>query len=577
MRTVTRLLLAHPLRFTAAVGLAAAMVLAGVGLLATSGYLIARAALHPETVLVLMVAVTGVRFFGLARAGLRYLERLVAHDLTLRVLLQLRRLAYAALLPLAPLGLGGDRSADLLGRLVEDVDALQTVGLRVVAPTIAAAVVVAVSVGLVAWVSLPAAAVTLALLLAAGAGLPLTLGAVGRRLGRREAHLRATRRVLLHDAIEGAQELWVFGRSGAFRRRLGAVDGALGRVAAAQAGLEGLREGAASLFTLAAPWAVLIAVLPQAASGTLPPLLLVPLALGVIGAFEAAQPLAEGVQRWPRAARAGERLEEVLARTPAVRDPPAPQPPPAGSTLALHGVRFAYGRSAALADVDLTLAVGERRVVVGPSGSGKSTLLRLLLRFADPAAGSVTLGGVDVRALRQEELRARVAVVPQRITLFNASVRANLALADPGAGDVRLWRALEEAELAEVVASLPAGLDALVGEMGNRLSGGERQRLGIARALLKPAPLLLLDEPTAHLDAATERRILATLLEPGHERGVLLVTHRLVGLERADEIVVLDSGRVERRGSHGDLASTEGTYRRMLLAQEGLLDAGPEG
>jgi len=566
------LLAAHPARLGAAVGLAAAMVLAGVGLLATSGYLIARAAQHPDTVLALMVAVTGVRFFGLARAALRYVERLVSHDLTLRVLQRLRRLVYASLLPLAPLGLGGDRSADLMGRLVEDVDELQTVGLRMLAPVLAAVIVMVVSVGLVAWLDVPAAITTLVLLLVAGVALPLTLRGLGGTLGRREARLRATRRIVLHDAIQGAQELWVFGRGAAFRRRLDGLDAALARLGAVQAKLDGVREGATVFLTLAAPWAALVAALPQASAGGLEPLLLVPLTLGVAGAFEAVQPLAEGLQRWGRASRAGERLEQVLRREPPVADPPRPQAVPHDATLALRGVRFGYRHGPVLDGIHLTLAVGERRAVVGPSGSGKTTLLRLLARFADPEAGTVSLGGRDVRTLRQQDLRAQLAVVPQRVALFHASVRANLRMADPGAEDARLWRALQDAELAEAVASWPAGLDTLIGEFGNRLSGGERQRLALARALVKPAPLLLLDEPTAHLDADNERRILDRLLEARPDRGVLLVTHRLVGLAAVDEIVVLDAGRIAQRGSHAELAAAPGTYRGMLLAQQGRLD-----
>lgn len=573
MRTVARLLLAQPARLAAAVSLAVGMVLAGIGLLATSGYLIARAAQHPATVLALMVAVTGVRFFGLARAGLRYLERLASHDLTLRVLLRLRRLLYARLLPLAPLGLGGDRSADLLGRLLADVDTLQAVGLRLIAPMLSAAVVMAVSVLLVALVSLPAAAVTLALLMGAGVGLPLALKALAGHLGQREARLLVRRRIVLHDAIQGAQELWVFGRSDAFRRRLATLDAALAGLATRQARLDAAREAGGAFLSLGAPLAVLVAALPQVSAGTLPPLLLVPLSLGVVGAFEAMQPLSEGLQRWSGARRAGERVQEVLARRPAVTDPPAPRSLPPDATLELRGVHFGYGRTPVLRGVDLSLGVGERRAVVGPSGSGKSTLLRLLARFADPDAGAVVLGGTDVRQLRQHDLRVQLAVVPQCVTLLHTTVRANLGLADPDADDARLWGALEEAELADTVAGWPAGLDTVVGELGNLLSGGERQRLAVARALLKPAPLLLLDEPTAHLDLDTERRLLTRLLARRSDRGVLLVTHRLVALEEVDEIVVLDGGAVAQRGKHADLAAAPGMYRRMLLAQRGLLDA----
>jgi ATP-binding cassette, subfamily C, bacterial CydC len=575
MRAALRLLSGHPWRLAAAAALASAMVLAGVGLLSTSGYLIARAALHPDTVLALMVAVTGVRFFGLARAGVRYAERLVSHDLTLRVLAALRRRVYARLVPLAPLTLHQHRSADLLGRLIADVDELQTVVLKLVVPMLAAVLVAAVTVALVALMSLPAATVTLALFLASGLALPGLLALIERPLGRREAALHARRRVLLLDTLQGAQELWVYGRSADYRARLAELDALLGRLAARRARLEGLRDGAGTLLGLAAPWAAVVAALPQVSSGTLAPLLLVPLALGVGGAFEATAPLAEAFERWARTRAAAARIEQVLGQPPRVRDPRQPVSPPEGSGLRMSGVGFDYGGRPVLEAIDLTVAPGRRVAVVGASGSGKSTLLRLLERFADPTRGTVALGGIDLRSLRQEDVRARLGVVPQQVTLFQASVRANLAIARPGAPDDALWKALAAAALDKRVAELPNGLDTVVGEHGSQLSMGERQRLAIARALLKGAPLLLLDEPTAHLDAVTEQRVLGTLLERRNDRGVLLATHRLAGLEDVDEIVVLDGGRVAQRGTHPALADEPGPYRRFLEAERTGLDAGP--
>ncbi|MEJ2288086.1 MAG: thiol reductant ABC exporter subunit CydC [Deinococcales bacterium] len=566
MRAALRLLAGHPLRLAAAATLAAAMVLAGMGLLSTSGYLIGRAALHPDTVLALMVAVTGVRFFGLARAAVRYAERLVSHDLTLRVLASLRRHVYARLVPLAPLTLNRHRSADLLGRLVADVDELQTVYLKLVVPMLAAVLVTTVAVVLVALLSLPAAAVTLALLLAAGLALPGLLARIERPLGRREAALHARRRVLLLDTLQGAEELWVYGRSADYRSRLAALDAELGRLAARRAHLEGLRDGVGTLLGLAAPWAAVVAALPQVSSGALAPLLLVPLALGVGGAFEATAPLAEAFERWARSRSAAARIQQVLDQPPRVRDPQRPAPLPESAILRVSGVGFDYDGRHALEEVDVTVAPGRRVAVVGATGSGKTTLVRLLERFTDPTQGTVTLGGIDLRSLRQEDVRARLGVVPQHVTLFQASVRANLAIACPGAPDDALWEALSGAALDERIAALPDGLDTLLGEYGSRLSMGERQRLAIARALLKGAPLLLLDEPTAHLDTVTERRVLHALLAPRVDRGVLLVTHRLVGLEDVDEIVVLEDGRVTQRGRHHVLASEPGPYRRLLQA-----------
>ena len=566
MRAALRLLSGHSGRLAAAAALSAAMVLAGIGLLATSGYLIGRAALRPDTVLALMVAVTGVRFFGLTRAAVRYAERLVSHDLTLRVLATLRRRVYARLVPLAPLDLDGQRSTDLVGRLVADVDELQSIYLRGVVPLLAAGLVTLVSVALIALLSSGAALATLALLAAAGVAQPALLALLGRRLGHREAALRSARRVALLDTLQGAQELWVYGRSADFLARLATLDAKLARLASGRARLEGLRDGSGALLGMLAPWVIVITALPKVTAGHLAPLLLLPLALGVSAAFEAMAPLSEAFERWGRTRAAAMRIDQVLTRTPRVRDPDRPAPLPERATLRLEGASFDYGRGVALEEIDLELAPGRRIAVVGASGSGKSTLLRLLVRFADPTRGSVTMGGVDLRALRQEEVRSRIAAVPQAVTLFNASVRANLAIARPGAPDEALWSALARAELDTVVGALPEGLDSIVGEFGSRLSMGERQRLAIARALLKRAPLLLLDEPTAHLDTLTERRVLRALLEPRPDLGVVLATHRLVGLESVDEILVLDRGRVVQRGPHARLATQPGPFRALRSA-----------
>ena len=570
MRVALRLLSGHAGQLVAAAALAAAMVLAGVGLLATSGYLIGRAALRPDTILALMVAVTGVRFFGLTRAAVRYAERLVSHDLTLRVLATLRRRVYARLVPLAPLELDGHRSADLLGRLVADVDELQSIYLRGAVPLLAAGLVTVASVALVALLSPIAAWATLALLVVAGLAQPALLGLLGGRLGRHEAALRNQRRVVLLDTLHGAQELWVYGRGADYLARLAALDGKLARLTTGRARLEGLRDGSGALIGMLAPWAAIVTALPQVTAGHLAPLLLLPLALGVSGAFEAMAPLSEAFERWGRTRAAATRIEQVLGSTPRVRDPEHPEPLPKDSTLRLVDVSFGYGRGQALEDIDLEVQPGRRIALVGASGSGKSSLLRLLLRFVDPARGSVTMGGVDLRALRQEEVRSRIAMVPQTVTLFNASVRANLAIARPGATDEALWSALERAELAPVVRALPDGLDSIVGEFGSRLSTGELQRLAIARALLKRAPLLLLDEPTAHLDTLTERRVLRALLEPRPDVSVVLATHRLVALEAIDEILVLERGRVVQRGPHALLATRLGPFRAL---QGATLDA----
>jgi ABC-type multidrug transport system fused ATPase/permease subunit len=198
--------------------------------------------------------------------------------------------------------------------------------------------------------------------------------------------------------------------------------------------------------------------------------------------------------------------------------------------------------------VNFTIPRGATTAIVGPSGAGKTTVTNLLLRFLDPDGGRVTLAGRDLRDYRAEDVRRRFALAGQDAHLFDSTIRANLLLAKPGASDDELRAALERARLTDWIESLPAGLDTVVGEEGARMSGGQRQRLVLARALLADAPVLLLDEPTAHLDPGTAERLMDDVLDATEGRTVLLITHRTEGLDRMDEVVRLDAGRIQSPG-----------------------------
>jgi ABC-type multidrug transport system fused ATPase/permease subunit len=233
---------------------------------------------------------------------------------------------------------------------------------------------------------------------------------------------------------------------------------------------------------------------------------------------------------------------ELTEREPAVRDPEQPAELPQGAVpVALEGVRARYGSGGpvVLDDVSLRLEPGRRLALVGPSGAGKSTVVNLLLRFLDPDSGRVTIGGTDLRDLRQEDVRRTIAVAGQDSHLFSTSIRENVRLARPDADDGDVESALRRARAWEWVQSLPDGLDTLVGEQGRELSGGQRGRLVVARALLADAPVLVLDEPTAHLDTETATSLLDDVLDNAGSASVLLITHRPERLERMDEIVEL--------------------------------------
>ncbi|HSK82867.1 MAG TPA: thiol reductant ABC exporter subunit CydC [Rubrobacter sp.] len=552
--------------------LGVATVASNVGLLATAAYVISASAVVPFLAM-LTIPVYLVRLFSVSRAASRYAERLVSHDVTFRLLAELRTRFYSRL---APARLLRYRSGDLLSRIVKDVEELQNVYLRSFSP-VAVALAVCALASLVLFTFDPAIAfVALGFLTATGIGVPLLVWTLSRGLGWRQLQLRAELDARIVDDIQGVQDVLAFGREGGERHEVSALNSKLGRVQRRMALVTGLQNALGDLMMNLALVGVLIFAIPLVAAGEMDGVFLAFVALVVLGSFEAVSPLGSAFQVLGRSVGAGERLFEITDSEPWVTDPPEPLSSPPDGTLALDRVSFRYEEdgSPALRDISFVLRPGSRVAVVGSSGSGKSTLVGLILRFWDPDSGEVRLGGQDVRCYAQEDLRSRIGVVSQDTHVFNDTVRNNLLLADPEADDVALHRVIREAHLAGVVEGLPGGLDGYVGEQGQRLSGGERQRLAVARALLKDAPLLVLDEVTANLDTVTERELLGTIRELMRGRTTLQITHRLVEMETMDEILVLDEGRVVERGTHQDLVRRNGPYRRMLAVQNGMLATG---
>jgi ABC-type multidrug transport system fused ATPase/permease subunit len=271
------------------------------------------------------------------------------------------------------------------------------------------------------------------------------------------------------------------------------------------------------------------------------------LALLALASFEGVQPLAQGARELRETLAAGKRLLELADRDPAISDPPRPAELPDGPfTVALEAVRAGYGdgdgESPVLEGADLRLESGRRIALVGPSGAGKTTIANLLVRFLDPECGRVTLAGRDLRDYRQEDVRRAISVAGQDSHLFSTTIRDNVAFGRPDASDGEVEDALRRARILDWVQSLPDGWNTLVGEEGRELSGGQRQRLVVARALLAGAPVLVLDEPTAHLDPETAAELIDDVLEANRDRTTLLITHRAEGLARMDEVLKLENG-----------------------------------
>jgi ATP-binding cassette subfamily C protein CydC len=548
MKTLLELLRAGRLpygRVAASVVLGVLSVLSGVGLIAFAGYLISRSAERPP-VLSLTVVIVAVRCFGLARPLARYCERLTSHDLAFRLLARMRVTFFAKLEPLVPARLEGYRRGDLLTRMVGDVDALQNLFLRGLTPPLVALLAGAVSVAVCA-AYLPAAGLVLAAgLLTGGIVVPVVAAFAGRRSGARQAGARAELTVELVELLRGAPELVVLGADRAALERVAVLDTELTRLARAEALASGLVEGLAVAVAGLAVAGVLAVCIAATAAGALDRVLVATLALLSLASFEAVAPLPSAALRLQATLDSGRRLLALAGREPAVTDPAWPATLPADSQLCLEDVGFGYAgnESWELSGLDLRLAPGRRVALVGRSGAGKSTIAALLVRFLDPSAGRLALGDVDLRELRQHDVRSQITLDSQDAYLFSTTIRENVRLARPGASDAEIEQALAQARIWDWVHSLPAGLDTFVGEEGTSVSGGERRRIALARTFLAGAPVIVLDEPTGHLDPETAAALIGDALSAADTRSVVLITHRPEGLDLVDEVITLRHGRI---------------------------------
>jgi thiol reductant ABC exporter CydC subunit len=533
------------------VALGAGAVLASVGLLTTSGYLISRAAQRPE-ILALAVAIVGVRFFGISRALLRYAERLASHDLAFRTLTDLRTRFFARLVPLAPAGIADLSKGELLSRFVGDVDSLQDLYLRALAPPLVALLAGGVAVAVAAIVLPIAGLVLAAALLVAGVLAPALTRWSARAAGRRQAGARAELGAGLVEIAAGSAEIAAAGRGADWIERSEQASGRLASLQRRDAISGGLAAGLSTSLAAVAVLAVLAVSIPAVADGALAGVMLAALALLAMAAFEAVAPLGAAAASVDACASAALRIEGVVDREPPIPEPVEPVAPGIGD-LELRAVCFRYGDSGPwiLDGADLRLRPGRAVALVGPSGIGKSTLAELAVRFRDPLGGSVRLGGVDLREADGDEIRAAVRLSPQDAYLFTTTLRDNVAIGRAGAGDAEIAATLDAVGLGEWLDSLPQGLGTEVGEAGALVSGGQRQRIAVARLFLADARFLIFDEPTAHLDPAGAddlQRRLAMLAERGP--GVLVITHDARDLSAFDEVLELRRGRiVPRAGS----------------------------
>jgi ATP-binding cassette subfamily C protein CydCD len=500
---------------------------------------------------------------------LHWLESWLAHDIAYRLLAEMRIDLFRQLDTLAPAYLVRRRSGDLIALASQDVETIEYFFAHTVAPALVAILVpatVLVTLAIVAW---PIALALLPFVLYSGLAPVLTRARIDR-LGAQARDALGLLGAYVTETIQGLSDLVAF--QAVAGRRQGFMDLVRGYQRIRLELLSDLSSQTAQLEIVTGLGGLAVAVVGArlAAEHQLMATILPLLILLALASFLPISEIAQVSRQLADTIASTRRYYAVQREKPAVVDGPLLPPAPAGgSAIRFEGVSFAYpgARRPALTDIGLVVPAGTTMALVGPSGAGKTTIANLLLRFWDPSAGRVLIDGVDLREFELDHLRRRISLVSQDTYLFNDTLRANVLLARPEADEAAIHRALEQAALADFVASLPEGIDTQVGERGVQLSGGQRQRVAIARAFLKNAPTLILDEATSHLDAVSEAQVRGALDALMRDRTTIVIAHRLSTVRNADLLAVLDRGHLVETGSHADLLAQGGLYARLIRRQ----------
>ncbi|MDI4600841.1 cysteine/glutathione ABC transporter ATP-binding protein/permease CydC [Salmonella enterica subsp. enterica serovar Infantis] len=553
----------HKWMLTLGIALAILTLLASIGLLTLSGWFLSASAIAGFAGIYsfnYMLPAAGVRGAAITRTAGRYFERLVSHDATFRVLQHLRIYTFSKLLPLSPAGLARYQQGELLNRIVADVDTLDHLYLRVISPLVGAFVVI-----MIVTLGLSVLDVTLAITL--GGIMLLTLFIMppmfyraGKNTGQNLTHLRGQYRQQLTSWLQGQAELTIFGASKRYRAQMEATELQWHEAQRRQSELTALSQALMLLIGALAVMLMLWMASGGVGGNTQPGALIALFVFCALAAFEALAPVTGAFQHLGQVIASALRITELTEQKPEVTFPQAETPAPEKVPLPLRAVSFRSPDQPinALNALSLQANPGEHVAILGRTGCGKSTLLQLLTRAWDPKQGEILLNDLPLSSLSESALRRTISVVPQRVHLFSATLRDNLLLAAPNASDEALSDMLRRVGLENLLED--SGLNSWLGEGGRLLSGGELRRLAIARALLHDAPLMLLDEPTEGLDATTESEMLELLADVMREKTVLMVTHRLRGLARFDQIIVMDDGRIIERGTHAELLAGQGRY-----------------
>ncbi|HDR7767164.1 MULTISPECIES: thiol reductant ABC exporter subunit CydC [Bacillus] len=560
-------------RMTVTIFLGLLGVSSGAMLLFISGYLISKSALRPENVMAVYVPIVATRAFSIGQAVFHYVERLVGHDVVLRILEKMRTKLYGIVEPQALFFRSRFQTGDMLGVLSEDIEHLQNLYLRTIFPSILALVVYSIFVLVIGTFDVVFALIAACMLAIIVFLLPfislllMKKHHVTLKQGRNRLYQQLT------DAVFGLSDWQASGRKDEFIDKYVDQNAQLLKTEKRMKRWNHIRDSIIQLVVGIVVISMIIWTGNEAASEQIAPTVIAAFVLMTLSVTNALIPLSDAIDRIPSYVESAHRLNQVEGNgilqdekgLPRDKDYVAPK----HIDIELNHVSYRYPDSNefVLKDVSLQIKAGKKIAILGRSGTGKSTLLKLLTGALSPLQGEVLLNSEHAHT---NLLSKYISVLNQKPHLFDTTIGNNVRIGKPEATDEEIWNALEKAQLASHVASLPDRLQTKMHEMGKRFSGGERQRVAFARTLMQEAPIIVLDEPTIGLDPKTELSLIETMFSATEEKTVIWITHHLVGMEHVDEVIFLDRGQIVMQGSHEQLLKENEKYRMLYELDKGI-------
>lgn len=552
----------------------------GIGLMMTSSYIIASAAIQTP-IYQLQVAIVGVRFFGISRGVFRYLERYISHEVTFKLLAKFRVWFFKSLEPIIPSKKKDLTSGDLLSRSIEDIESLEHIFVRVISPPFVFVAVAILMFTLLNLFNIRYAIIFITIFILSAVGIPTLTYFLSYKLGKQIVKLKSQLKSTAVDSIQGLSELIVYGQIHKWENIFFGIEDELLRLERKMNLIQSLHEVLTGLAMNVSVAVMLYAAIPDVTNKLLNGVYLSVITIGIMASFEIVFQIPLAFQYLTKSVEAGKRLFEITNLEHTVHLSPNPDLENYSMTyrqneirqlkkfdLKINNLSFSYDEhKKALDDISFELREKQKIAVVGTSGSGKSTLVNVICKLWNYNEGKIMIGDISYDNLTPEEVRKIISVVPQTVHLFTGTILENLLIANENASEYDIEEALKKSQMIEFVYNLPEKLNTHIGELGKKLSGGEIKRLGIARTILRNTPIIIFDEVTSHLDSVTEKNILSMIEEIAKKKSILFITHRLNQMEMFDEILVMYAGKIIESGTHKDLIKRNGYYKKLLLSQ----------